>query len=92
MACNRLMEDKMALSERMRQEQAERARLARMLTTEELAACCGGCRTNSAIETWMRRAITRFCEANSIALTAGVPGRDADTNRHQPPMPDGADR
>jgi hypothetical protein len=24
--------------------------------------------------------------------TAGVPGRDADTNRHQPPMPDGADR
>jgi hypothetical protein len=22
----------------------------------------------------------------------GVPGRDADTNRHQPPMPDGADR
>jgi hypothetical protein len=23
---------------------------------------------------------------------AGVTGRDADTNRHQPPMPDGADR
>jgi hypothetical protein len=22
----------------------------------------------------------------------GVTGRDADTNRHQPPMPDGADR
>jgi tRNA(His) guanylyltransferase len=25
-------------------------------------------------------------------VTAGVTGRDADTNRHQPPMPDGADR
>jgi hypothetical protein len=24
--------------------------------------------------------------------TCGVTGRDADTNRHQPPMPDGADR
>jgi hypothetical protein len=27
-----------------------------------------------------------------LAHAAGVPGRDADTNRHQPPMPDGADR
>lgn len=62
----------MVLSERMRQEQAERARLARMLSPEELADCCGGCRTNSAIETWMRRAITRFCEVNGIALASGV--------------------
>jgi hypothetical protein len=82
----------MALSERMRQEQAERQRLPRMLTSEELADCCGGCRTNSAIETWMRRAIERFCKVNGIVLAPGVPGRDADTNRHQPPMPDGADR
>ena len=39
----------------------------RMLTGEELAACCGGCRTNSAIETWMQRAITKFCKVNGIA-------------------------
>lgn len=42
---------------------------ARMLTSEELAGCCGGCRTNSAIETWMRRAIIRFCEVNAITLS-----------------------
>jgi hypothetical protein len=62
----------MALSERMRQEQAERARIARMLSPEELSDCCGGCRTNSAIETWMRRAIERFCAVNGIPLASGV--------------------
>lgn len=45
---------------------------ARRLTSEELADCCGGCRTNSAIETWMQRAIAKFCEVNGIALTDGV--------------------
>lgn len=40
----------------------------RELSNDELAACCGGCRTNSAIETWMRRAITKFCEVNQIPL------------------------
>lgn len=40
---------------------------ARELTGEELAACCGGCRSNSAIETWMRRAIKKFCEVNGIS-------------------------
>jgi hypothetical protein len=33
---------------------------------------------NAAMDEWLR--------------SHGVPGRDADTNRHQPPMPDGADR
>lgn len=45
---------------------------ARPLTSEELADCCGGCRTNSAIETWMQRAIERFCTVNGIRLTPGV--------------------
>ena len=45
----------------------------RMLTSAELAECCGGCRTNSAIETWMQRAIVRFCEVNGIARPSGVP-------------------
>jgi hypothetical protein len=31
-------------------------------------------------------------EASPKPGTLGVTGRDADTNRHQPPMPDGADR
>jgi hypothetical protein len=64
----------MSLSERARQEQAQRLRTPRMLTSEELADCCGGCRTNSAIETWMQRAIVRFCKVNSIELPDGVRG------------------
>lgn len=44
----------------------------RMLTSEELADCCGGCRTNSAIETWMQRAIAKFCEVNGITFPRGV--------------------
>ena len=48
------------------------ARPARALTSEELADCCGGCRTNSAIETWMRRAIERFCTVNGIPFADGV--------------------
>lgn len=46
--------------------------VARPLTTEELADCCGGCRMGSAIETWMQRAIAKFCEVNGIPL--GVDG------------------
>lgn len=49
---------------------AARSRPMRTLTSEELADCCGGCRTNSAIETWMRRAIDKFCEVNGIRLDA----------------------
>jgi len=41
---------------------------ARMLTREEIAECCGGCRTNSAIETWIERGIARFCVENGIPL------------------------
>lgn len=48
----------------------------RMLSSEELADCCGGCHTSSAIETWMRRAIERFCAVNGITLAAGVQGMD----------------
>lgn len=44
---------------------------ARLLSSEELAACCGGCASNSAIETWMRRAIAKFCEVNSITAQGG---------------------
>lgn len=36
------------------------------LSSDELADCCGGCASNSAIETWMRRAISKFCEVNGI--------------------------
>ena len=39
---------------------------ARKLTSDELADCCGGCRSNSAIETWMSRAIETFCKVNGI--------------------------
>lgn len=49
---------------------AARSRSIRPLTSGELADCCGGCRTNSAIETWMRRAIEKFCEVNGIRLDA----------------------
>ena len=44
---------------------------ARLLSREELAGCCGGCASNSAIETWMRRAIEKFCEVNGITAPAG---------------------
>lgn len=50
------------------EDEPEAAPTARMLTSDELNACCGGCRTNSAIETWMTRAIAKFCEVNGIAL------------------------
>lgn len=43
---------------------------ARLLSREELAGCCGGCASNSAIETWMRRAIEKFCEVNGITAQA----------------------
>jgi hypothetical protein len=39
-----------------------------MLTEQEVSDCCGGCRNNSAITTWIGRAIGRFCEVNGIAL------------------------
>ena len=51
-------------------------RTPRMLTSEELAECCGGCRTNSAIETWMQRAIAKFCEVNGITFPRGVPASE----------------
>lgn len=47
---------------------------ARLLSREELAGCCGGCASNSAIETWMRRAIEKFCEVNGITAPAGGEG------------------
>lgn len=39
----------------------------RIPTDEELHACCGGCASNAAILTWMRRAIDKFCEINALA-------------------------
>ena len=48
---------------------------ARLLSREELAGCCGGCASNSAIETWMRRAIEKFCEVNGITAPAGGEGQ-----------------
>lgn len=47
---------------------------ARLLSREELAGCCGGCASNSAIETWMRRAIEKFCDVNGITAPAGGEG------------------
>lgn len=44
---------------------------ASLLSREELAGCCGGCASNSAIETWMRRVIEKFCEVNGITAPAG---------------------
>lgn len=56
-----------ALRETIRDAIAGTAPVApRQLTDEELAACCGGCRSNSAIDTWMRRAIAEFCRVNGI--------------------------
>ena len=37
----------------------------RMPTDDELAECCGGCRTTSAANTWMRRAIAKTLELNA---------------------------
>lgn len=46
------------------------------LTEAQLIDCCGGCSTNSAIMTWMRRAIAKFCEVNGITHpTAGGDGQ-----------------
>lgn len=36
----------------------------RMLTEDELHECCGGCTSNAAIKTWMRRAVADFCLVN----------------------------
>ena len=45
-----------------------------MLTEAEIHDCCGGCATNSAITTWIKRAIGKFCEVNGIAAASGAGG------------------
>lgn len=37
---------------------------------ESFVSIASGCASNSAIETWMRRAIEKFCEVNGITAPA----------------------
>jgi predicted phage-related endonuclease len=47
---------------------AEAKPVARMLTDEELAECCGGCKVTSAAMTWMRRSVSKFAEVNGLTI------------------------
>ncbi len=51
---------------------AEAKPVARMLTDEELAECCGGCKVTSAAMTWMRRSVSKAAEV--WGLTIGEQG------------------
>ncbi len=70
--CKMTLRDRAVVDAALAAIDAEAKPVARMLTDEELAECCGGCKVTSAAMTWMRRSVSKAAEV--WGLTIGEQG------------------
>ena len=70
--CKMTLRDRAVVDAAIAAIDAEAKPVARMLTDEELAECCGGCKVTSAAMTWMRRSVSKAAEV--WGLTIGEQG------------------
>ena len=66
--CKMTLRDRAVVDAALAAIDAEAKPVARMLTDEELAECCGGCKVTSAAMTWMRRSVSKFAEVNGLTI------------------------
>jgi transposase len=70
--CKMTLRDRAVVDAALAAIDAEAKPVVRMLTDEELAECCGGCKVTSAAMTWMRRSVSKAAEV--WGLTIGEQG------------------
>ena len=70
--CKMTLRDRAVVDAAIAAIDAEANPVVRMLTDEELAECCGGCKVTSAAMTWMRRSVSKAAEV--WGLTIGEQG------------------
>ena len=70
--CKMTLRDRAVVDAALAAIDAEAKPVARMLTDEELAECCGGCKVTSAAMTWMCRSVSKAAEV--WGLTIGEQG------------------
>jgi transposase len=70
--CKMTLRDQAVVDAALAAIDAEAKPVVRMLTDEELAECCGGCKVTSAAMTWMRRSVSKAAEV--WGLTIGEQG------------------
>lgn len=70
--CKMTLRDRAVVDAAIAAIDAEAKPVVRMLTDEELAECCGGCKVTSAAMTWMRRSVSKAAEV--WGLTIGEQG------------------
>jgi transposase len=63
--CKMTLRDRAVVDAAIAAIDAEAKPVARMLTDEELAECCGGCKVTSAAMTWMRRSVSKAAESGA---------------------------
>ena len=66
--CKMTLRDRAVVDAAIAAIDAEAKPVVRMLTDEELAECCGGCKVTSAAMTWMCRSVSKFAEVNGLTI------------------------
>ena len=66
--CKMTLRDQAVVDAALAAIDAEAKPVVRMLTEEELAECCGGCKVTSAAMTWMCRSVSKFAEVNGLTI------------------------